>query len=595
MNVNRYLANIIQTNGCRMWRNPNANPNIPESSLELFIKNIPQNLFEADILPHFERFGPIYEFRLMIDYNNKNRGFGYLKYVWDKSALQVLDCMGYFFIRRERQLTKLEVEESQQRSHLLALNIPSYKSDTEIEESFKKLYANLESISVDRENPRNPRNEQSTCSAFLNFPNHQAALAVKRASGTGLTIMWNRNIKILWPSAEDCEKFKMKSKDVKHVLVHNVPFHLDADGFGSMISEFVRPEKIISIRTYRTHFLLEFSKSKAAFEICAKMHGKKIFNQNISTELITYEHFKSVPIFADFDFELRCMCFANYWDPPIFIYGLIIPDTNTQQVAVIIKNNCKNLHVTFLIEVKFENLIEIHSRVCEVILFFLLEWKQLPKFNTVIKCSDDWAVVVGFIKNMEFPSLQPSFLMHQEPTSIYLNDIFNLSRMCFHFITHANIDEVYLEYKACLRNFSREFLCGIYYGDFILGCVDPKYRKGKALKYLMNSRNMILAMCYCDTRSNVNYKHNPLLFNVDNIGETEHSTWNFKLKSEKVELLPLGYTQVQSVHDVERKCIEFNMIDEYKFRPVSDQSRLNLAVPQPFGVPQVPPQPLWNN
>lgn len=80
MEQNRYLKDVVQTNGCRTWINPQAGVdfNIPERQTEIFINDLPNDLFEIDILPHFERFGPVYQFRLLIDYDNRNRGFAYL-------------------------------------------------------------------------------------------------------------------------------------------------------------------------------------------------------------------------------------------------------------------------------------------------------------------------------------------------------------------------------------------------------------------------------------------------------------------------------------------------------------------------------------
>lgn len=75
MELNPYLKDVKQTNGCRTWENPNLSELIqPPRGTEIFIRNLPKHLFEVDIIPHFERFGLIYQFRLMVDYDNCNRG-----------------------------------------------------------------------------------------------------------------------------------------------------------------------------------------------------------------------------------------------------------------------------------------------------------------------------------------------------------------------------------------------------------------------------------------------------------------------------------------------------------------------------------------
>lgn len=69
MAESQYLSNVTQTNGCRVWQNPLGSSKfpVPDGSKELYIRSIPRDLFEADLLPHFERFGPIYQFRLLIE------------------------------------------------------------------------------------------------------------------------------------------------------------------------------------------------------------------------------------------------------------------------------------------------------------------------------------------------------------------------------------------------------------------------------------------------------------------------------------------------------------------------------------------------
>lgn len=86
MDNDKYLKDVKQINGCRVWENPllGTEFQIPKRRIELFIKNIPNDLFELDILPHFERFGPIYQFRLLVDYENCNRGFAYLIFMHEK-------------------------------------------------------------------------------------------------------------------------------------------------------------------------------------------------------------------------------------------------------------------------------------------------------------------------------------------------------------------------------------------------------------------------------------------------------------------------------------------------------------------------------
>lgn len=170
MSHQNYVLNVVQTNGCRTWTNPLAGTTIPLpiKPIELFISQIPKAGFsEAEILPYFERFGQIYEFRLLIDYENQNRGFAYIIYFDDKAALSCLDCMGYFMIQPG---VILDVERSEQKSSLVALGIPRDVDDSNIEIGIRKTFANIENVIVQR--------RMNEVAAVLKFSNHDSALQV---------------------------------------------------------------------------------------------------------------------------------------------------------------------------------------------------------------------------------------------------------------------------------------------------------------------------------------------------------------------------------------------------------------------------------
>lgn len=359
---------------------------------------------EQDIIPPFERFGAIYQFRLLIDYDNNNRGFAYLIYFSEKSAIECMDIMGYFIIKPG---VILDVERSQERSHLLALNVPSTMSNEQITEGFMNCFATLQCCHI-RRSPSKFNEGETSCNVVLQFPSHSLALAAKRFGGQGSVNIWDRNIKLLWAKAEEVEKLLMSEEDVKHVLLHNMPAGLDPDDFGVMMCDFVSPDDIIEIRPFRSDWLIRFVRTEAAFTIYNVFNSRLIADQLVFTEWVTHERLSSFGEFADFDFELRCMCLANYWEPPIFIYGRIIPCTKTQVCAVIIKNVRRNLFCTFFLEMMFDGLVEIHARVCEVIMLILVDMKDLPKKNVVIKCSNSYAFI-GELKFFDFLEKLESF------------------------------------------------------------------------------------------------------------------------------------------------------------------------------------------
>lgn len=291
----------------------------------------------------------------------------------------------------------LDVEKSQERSHLLALNVPSILSDEEIERGFRSLYSQVSKVWVRREKQlKSETSTKTNCAAILGFADHETALTAKRWSGVGSVNVWDRNVKILWARVEQVEELKASGDEVKHVLVHNVPEDFDSDEFGGLMCTLVSPREVASIRPMRSDWLIEFASTHAASTIFQYFRGRRIEDQVLCTEWVTQDRLKAMSNFADFDFELRCFCLANYWDPPIFIYGRIFPFMNTQLCSVIIKNNRNNMFTTFFIEMNYDDLVDIHARVCELLMLVLMEMKELPKKNIVFKCTEGFATIGKF-------------------------------------------------------------------------------------------------------------------------------------------------------------------------------------------------------
>lgn len=200
---NSFENNVIQSNGCRIYTNPLGSSKfpIPTDKIEIFVRNLPRDCFEDEILPHFERFGPIYKFRLLIDYDNLTRGYGYLIFYLEKSALIALDLMGYYIIRKD---IIMDVEKSFEKSCLLAMNIPSNHTDEAIKQQFLKIFKQITSITINRHNELNMK-ENNTCKALLEFPNHKDALTAKQYGSKGTLNLWGKSVKILWFEAGNNE------------------------------------------------------------------------------------------------------------------------------------------------------------------------------------------------------------------------------------------------------------------------------------------------------------------------------------------------------------------------------------------------------
>lgn len=65
----------------------------PGARCEVFISHIPRNAYEDQLIPLFSSVGPLWEFRLMMNFSGQNRGFAYAKYGSSAVATQAIHLL----------------------------------------------------------------------------------------------------------------------------------------------------------------------------------------------------------------------------------------------------------------------------------------------------------------------------------------------------------------------------------------------------------------------------------------------------------------------------------------------------------------------
>lgn len=76
---------LKQEKGQRILRK-NVETLLPEKGSEIFVGNLPNDIYEDDIFLAFKTVGDIYELRVMVDYDQRNRGYCFLQYYSKKMA-----------------------------------------------------------------------------------------------------------------------------------------------------------------------------------------------------------------------------------------------------------------------------------------------------------------------------------------------------------------------------------------------------------------------------------------------------------------------------------------------------------------------------
>lgn len=194
--LNRYDEFIEVNENLRSYTNPLGDSiyPIPSEANEILVQNMVLPCYEDEILPYFERFGPVYKFHMLIDIANVSCTSGFLTYYLEKSTHAALDVMRYCI----RKGTTLGVSKSEESFDVLALNIAPHKSDIAIEKQLASLFSRAESIKVFRQQMDDTGNPQ-VCTAKMEFPNITKALAAMKI---GPLILWGRKVTLEWDKPE---------------------------------------------------------------------------------------------------------------------------------------------------------------------------------------------------------------------------------------------------------------------------------------------------------------------------------------------------------------------------------------------------------
>lgn len=186
---------ILQVNGCRSNRAVDYADPEPETTCELYVKNIPRRFKGEDLWPLFERYGRIYNIRVLMDYNDFNRGFAYVKFSTESEALLAMELMNHYFVFPGYRLNILR---STSKSRLFANYIPREVPVSVVQEKFKEIFKGMRELCMPPPKSFEAGANHHRGIAFLEFRTHQEAVAAKKTVYSGVLEIWGAQVKISW-------------------------------------------------------------------------------------------------------------------------------------------------------------------------------------------------------------------------------------------------------------------------------------------------------------------------------------------------------------------------------------------------------------
>ena len=103
---------------------------------EIFVGKVPRDIYEWELVPIFEKYGVIYELRLMMDFSGTNRGYLFVRYSNNEEAKRAVKFLNNFEIRPGK---KIGVIPSVDNRKLWISGLPKNRTSDEILQEMQKL------------------------------------------------------------------------------------------------------------------------------------------------------------------------------------------------------------------------------------------------------------------------------------------------------------------------------------------------------------------------------------------------------------------------------------------------------------------------
>lgn len=168
------ILNTVQINGRLIRTLDKWLGSPPDSDCELYINRIPRHYTEEGIIQAFQRFGQIYEIRFMLDFDKSCRGYCYVKFVDQRSALRAKETMNHFLTE---PFKTFKVSFSFDKCRLFIGNIPKEIDHQEIESELRHMFPKIKGILM-RNRIDLPDNSKNRGFVFVDFFSHEDALEV---------------------------------------------------------------------------------------------------------------------------------------------------------------------------------------------------------------------------------------------------------------------------------------------------------------------------------------------------------------------------------------------------------------------------------
>ncbi|XP_021562500.1 heterogeneous nuclear ribonucleoprotein Q isoform X4 [Carlito syrichta] len=243
-----------------------------EAKIKIFVGKIPRDLFEDELVPLFEKAGPIWDLRLMMDpLTGLNRGYAFVTFCTKEAAQEAVKLYNNHEIRSGKHIG---VCISVANNRLFVGSIPKSKTKEQILEEFSKVTEGLTDVILYHQ-PDDKKKNRGFC--FLEYEDHKTAAQARRRLMSGKVKVWGNVGTVEWADPIEDPDPEVMAK-VKVLFVRNLANTVTEEILEKAFSQFGKLERVKKLKDYA---FIHFDERDGAVKAMEEMNGKDLEGENI--------------------------------------------------------------------------------------------------------------------------------------------------------------------------------------------------------------------------------------------------------------------------------------------------------------------------
>ncbi|XP_037935806.1 uncharacterized protein LOC119669847 [Teleopsis dalmanni] len=273
-----------------------------------------------------------------------------------------------------------------------------------------------------------------------------------------------------------------------------------------LILPFIPHTTVLKLSIWTTTAYIDFTNRESALEFM------KILQYNCGEKIdIGWTKSKAIDELHWFDFDtmLRLKCIANNWEVPIILFGSYYKEQSLQYCAVVLRNitdNYTEARCIFCI-MHTDQLVDIHSRVCETVCTLIDGIGIFPDVNYLIDVQYNTAHILGCVVQLN-NFIQVIGTRTSTENNNFEFDINELVDLSWAVAILCQMDgDVLIEkyYQTFQTNNVKTYLPYVsVLGNRLFGTIIPNYRRKLPIGHDLNDTKLNFALCHKSTSSNYN-------------------------------------------------------------------------------------------